>query len=88
MKKTMKLELNDNLVYLRDSRNAYAGIAQCSGCDTIYIVKSEGDIKQRAFFSRTLSGNGATMRFMLEEKNSGLDMKMFELICRSSQTVL
>lgn len=73
-----ELRLNDNLVYLRDPRNAYAGIAQCSGCDTIYIVKSEGDIKQRAFFSRTLSGNGATMRFMLEEKNSGLDMKMFD----------
>lgn len=71
-----ELRLDKNQVYLKDPKNNYAAVAECNGCDLVRIVKNEGDIKQRAVFSKTLSAGKATMRFLLRESDAHFDMKM------------
>ena len=73
-----ELRLNGDLVHLKDPKNAYAAVAECSGYDTVNIIKNEGDIKQRVVFSKTLSTGKATMRFLLRENDAQFDMKKFD----------
>uniref|UniRef100_UPI003217BD70 GH116 family glycosyl hydrolase n=1 Tax=uncultured Draconibacterium sp. TaxID=1573823 RepID=UPI003217BD70 len=72
------LKLVGNQVYLKNPENISGAYAECKGCDNVNVIRNGNDIKLRAFFSKKINKNKATMQFLLKEEVSQIDIESFD----------